>query len=205
MPKAANDNDEQPIAADRVIEVRPSPDELNRILHRRFPGMGPAYGAQLDAAARATFNADHSKWLGLDGRWHSTEENFRQSKGKRRQAKANATRVSHLDEDEASTKPIQSASADFPQIDPSAQRDGWYFAEGVACRWREYAPAVAEDALHLVGKVVPATGGGRLMQFGAVEDAMIRAIDAKRFMARAANDNEPYHHRRNRPRLRQAA
>lgn len=197
----ANDNNEQPIASDRVIEMRPSPDELNRILHRRFPGMGPAYGRQLDAAAKATFNADMTKWLGLDNRWHSTEENYRQPKGKRRQAKSNAKLTSHLDE--AATKPVRSVSGEFPQIDPAAVRDGWYFSEDVACRWREYAPAVAKDALEIVGKVVPATGGGRLMQFGAVEDAMIRAIDAKR--ALAANNNEPYHHRRNRPRLRRAA
>lgn len=183
----ANDND-QPIAADRVIEVRPGPEELNRILHLRFPGMGPAYGDQLDAAARETFNADHSKWLGLDGRWHSTAENYRQAKGKRRQSKANAKRASHLDEVEAATQPT---------------RDGWYFSETVACRWREYAAAVAEDALIIVGKVVPATSGIRLMQFGAVEDAMIRKIDAKR--ALAANDNALSFHRRNRPRLRRAA
>lgn len=181
----ANDND-QPIAADRVVEVRPSPDELNRILHRRFPGMGPAYGRQLDAAAKATFNADMTKWLGLDNRWHSTEENYRQSKGKRRQPKANPTPASDLEE--AATQPV---------------RDGWMFTEDIASRWREYGPALAKDALELVGKVIPATGVGRLMQFGAVEDAMIRAIDAKR--ALAANDNEPHHHRRNRPRLRRAA
>jgi hypothetical protein len=186
----ANDNVEQPIAADRVIEARPGPDELNRILHRRFPGMGPAYGGQLDAAVKATFNADFTKWLGLDNRWHSTEEKYRQRKGKRRQSKANAKLASHRDEAEAATKPV---------------RDGWMFTEAVACRWREYAPAVAEGALDIVGKVVPTTSGSRLMQFGAVEDAMIRAIDAKRFMARVANDNEPSCHRRNRPRLRRAA
>ena len=189
-PTPANDNDERPVAADRVIEVRPSPPELNRILHRRFPGTGPAYGRQLDAAAKATFNADMTKWLGLDGRWHSTAENYRQPKGRRRQAKANAKLVSFSDEAEAATQPA---------------RDGWYFSEDVACRWREYAPAVAKNALELVGKVVPATSGSRLLQFGAVEDAMIRAIDAKRFMARVANDNEQGRHRRNRPRKRRAA
>lgn len=187
MPNHDNDNN-QPIASDRVLEARPRPDELNRILHQRFPGMGPAYGRQLDEAAKATFNPDHSKWLGLDGRWHSTEEKYRQPKGKRRQAKANAKLKSHPSEDDAAaTEPV---------------RDGWMFTEDVACRWREYAPAVAEDALEIVGKVVPATSGSRLMQFGAVEDAIIRAIDAKRVLA--ANDNGPSHHRRNRPRRRAA-
>lgn len=187
MPKHDNDNGEQPVAADRVLEARPRPDELNRILHQRFPGMGPAHGRQLDEAAKATFNADFTKWLGLDGRWHSTEEKYRQPKGKRRQPKANAKLASHLAEAEAGPKPVC---------------DGWAFTEDVACRWREYAPAIAEDALDIVGKVVPATSGSRLMQFGAVEDAMIRAIDAKR--ALAANDNEPISHRRNRPRRRAA-
>ncbi|UPJ69869.1 hypothetical protein [Bradyrhizobium sp. 187] len=181
-------NDDQPIAADRVVETRPSPDELNRILHRRFPGMGPAHGWQLEAAARKTFNADLTQWFGLDGRWHSTAEQYRQPRGKRRQPKENVTLALHLDEAEAATK---------------AERDGWMFTEAVACRWREYAPAIAEGALDIVGKVVPATTGSRLMQFGAVEDAMIRAIDAKRLLA--ANDNVLTEIRRNRPRLRQTA
>ncbi|MCK1317184.1 hypothetical protein [Bradyrhizobium sp. 23] len=179
-------NDNAPIAADRVIETRPSPEELNRLLHRRFPGVGPAWGWQLDAAARATFNADMSQWLGLDGRWHSTATQYRQPRGKRRQPKGNAKSTSHLDDAEAATKPM---------------RDGWLFTESVASRWREYAPAVAEGALDIVGKVVPATSGSRLMQFGAVEDAMIRLIDAKR--ALTANDNAPSH-RRNRPSQRAA-
>lgn len=180
---ADNDN----FGADAVLEIRPSPDELNRILHLRFPGMGPAFGRQIDEAAKATFNADHSKWLGLDGRWHSTMEKYRQPKGKRRQPEANA--VSTSEKDKALTEPV---------------RDGFYFSETVACRWREYAPAVAEDALEIQGKVVPATGVGRLLQFGAVEDAIIRAIDAKR--ALAANDNVTVEvHRRNRPRQRRVA
>ncbi|WP_247447388.1 hypothetical protein [Bradyrhizobium sp. 197] len=183
----ANDND-QPIAADRIIETRPRPDELNRILHLRFPGYGPAYGVQLDEAARKTFNADHSKWLGLDGRWHPCGEQYRQPRGKRRQPKANDALAHHFESSEAATQPV---------------RDGWIFTEAVACRWREYAPAVAEGALDIVGKVVPATSGSRLMQFGAVEDAIIRAIDAKRLLA--ANDNVPTEIRRNRPSLRQAA
>jgi hypothetical protein len=182
-----NDND-QPVAADRVIEQRPRPDELNRILHLRFPGYGPAHGSQLDAAARKTFNADLTKWLGLDGRWHPAGEQYRQPKGKRRQPKANVKSTLHLDEAEAATEPV---------------RDGWTFTDTIACRWREYAPAVAPGAEFLAGRTVPATSGSRLVQFGAVEDAMIRAIDAKR--ALAANDNVPVRHRRNRPCLRQAA
>lgn len=33
-------NDNTPLAADRVMEIRPSPQELNRLLHRRFHVMG---------------------------------------------------------------------------------------------------------------------------------------------------------------------
>ena len=182
MNKPANDN--EPLGADAVIEQRPSPDELNRLLHRRFPGMGPAYGRQLDEAARKTFNHDFTQWLGLDGRWHQCGEQYRQPKGRRRQAKATAMSA----EAEADTQPL---------------RDGWMFTEAVACRWREYAPAVASGAEFLAGRTEPATSGSRLMQFGAEEDRMIRAIDAKRLLA--ANDNVPVEtHRRNRPRRRAA-
>ncbi|WP_159012559.1 hypothetical protein [Bradyrhizobium sp. S69] len=175
----ANDND-QPIAADRVIEVRPRPDELNRILHLRFPGMGPAYGAQLDAAARKTFNTDMTQWFGLDGRWHSTGEQYRQSKGKRRQQKANRAPAHDLDEAEATTEPV---------------RDGWMFTEAVACRWREYAPVVAEGAEFLAGRTTPSVGG-RQIRFDAVEDAMIALIDAQRASPVTANENEPAGRRR---------
>lgn len=176
------------VAADCVTETRPSPTELNRILHRRFPGYGPAYGAQLDAAARKTFSPDMSKWLGLDGRWHPCGEHYRQPKGKRRTKQA----VTPIGVTSQTNQPL---------------RDGWYFSETVACRWREYAPGVAKDALEIVGRVMPATSGIRLVQFGAVEDMMIRRIDAKRALAAhdAANDNVPGSHRRNRPRLRLAA
>jgi len=112
MPTQANDN--RPLSTDTVIEQRPSPEELNRILHRRFPGMGPAHGVQLDEAARKTFNADFSKWLGLDGRWHPCGEYYRQPRGSRRLAKPGTTA--------ASSEPV---------------RDGWLFTDTVACRWQD--------------------------------------------------------------------
>jgi hypothetical protein len=177
----ANDND-QPIAADHVTEVRPRPGELDRILHRRFPGMGPAHGWQLDAAARATFNADMSKWFGLDGRWHSTAEQYRQSKGKRR------------------TK--QAATPNKPGKPARPELLDWQ--QDVGAPYSRWSHAVAEGAEFLAGRTAPATSGIRLMQFGAVEDAMIRAIDAKRFLTQVANDNEP-DIRRNRPRRRKIA
>ncbi|MCP1915686.1 hypothetical protein J2R96_008166 [Bradyrhizobium elkanii] len=143
-----NANDNQPLSTDSIIELRPSPEELNRILHRRFPGMGPAYGRQLDEAARATFNADMTQWLGLDNRWHSTAEKYRQAKGSRRQAKER--------------KPV-------PPAVLSDEQD-------VGARYRRYAATVADGAEFLAGRSVPAVGG-RLLQIGEVEDALITLID----------------------------
>lgn len=165
-------NDNSPLGADTVLELRPSPDELNRILHRRFPGMGPAYGAQLDEAARKTFNADHSKWLGLDGRWHSTAENYRQSKGSRR--------------------PLKPSKPARPVL---LFRD-----QDVGAPYHLYASTVAEGAEFMAGKTTPSLGG-RQIRFDAAEDAMIALIDAQRAPAIAANDNEPVgRRRRSRPR-----
>jgi hypothetical protein len=161
----ANDNTQ--LSADSVIEQRPSPKELNRILHRRFPGMGPAYGAQLDAAARKTFSADFSKWLGLDGRWHSTAEKYRQSKGARRQVRA--------------SKPAEPVLL--------------YQDQDVGALYRVYAPTVAQGAEFLAGRTAPAVGG-RQIRFDAVEDAMIALIDAQRASPFAANNNEPAGRRR---------
>lgn len=180
MNKPANDNDEQPIAADRVVETRPSPDELNRILHRRFPGMGPAHGWQLEAAARKTFNADLTQWLGLDNRWHSTAEKYRQPRGKRPTNPAGAP--------SRPANPAKPALLDFQQ--------------DVGAPYSRWSTVVADGAEFLAGRTVPATSGSRLVQFGAVEDALIRAIDAKRGLA--ANDNVAPSHRRNRPRQRAA-
>ncbi|MCK1445872.1 hypothetical protein IVB34_22110 [Bradyrhizobium sp. 2] len=142
-------NDNTPLGADAVIEQRPSPDELNRILHRRFPGMGPAYGRQLDEAARKTFNADFSKWLGLDNRWHPCGEKYRQPKGSRRLAKP--------------SKPVRPVLLEHDQ--------------DVGAPWSRWSPAVAEGAEFLAGRTVPAVGG-RLLQIGAEEDKLIAMLDA---------------------------
>lgn len=162
----ANDNNISP-AADRVMEIRPSPQELNRLLHRRFSGMGPAYGAQLDEAARKTFNSDFSKWLGLDGRWHPCGEQYRQPKGSRRLV-----------------KPGQPAR---PAL--------LYRDQDVGAPYHLYASAVAEGAEFLAGHTTPSVGG-RQMRFDAAEDAMIALIDAQRGPPIAANDNEPAGRRR---------
>ncbi|MET4258479.1 hypothetical protein ABIC09_003424 [Bradyrhizobium sp. S3.12.5] len=164
-------NDNQPLGADRVMEIRPSPQELNRILHRRFPGMGPAHGWQLDAAARKTFSADFSKWFGLDGRWHSTAEQYRQPRGKRRA----------VNQAGADSKPSRPVMLEHDQ--------------DVGAPWSRWSIVVAEGAEFLAGRTVPAVGG-RQIRFDAAEDAMIALLDAKRAPPVAANDNEPIGRRR---------
>lgn len=147
--------------------MRPSPDELNRILHRRFPGMGPAYGRQLDEAARKTFSAGFSKWLGLDGRWHSTVEKYRHPKGSRRPAKP--------------SKPLRPVLL--------------YRDQDVGAPYHLYTATVAEGAEFLAGHTTPSVGG-RQISFDAAEDAMIALIDAQRAPPIAANGNEPAGRRR---------
>ncbi|MHC4051381.1 hypothetical protein [Bradyrhizobium sp. 25ACV] len=154
-------------AADRVMEIRPSPQELNRLLHRRFTGIGPAHGWQLDEAARKTFNADFSKWLGSDGRWHACVERYRQQKGSRRLVKP--------------SKPARPALL--------------YRGQDVGATYHLYASTVAEGAEFLGGKTTPSVGG-RQIKFDAAEDAMIALIDAQRAPTVAANDNEPAGRRR---------
>jgi len=184
-----HDNDNQPLGTDTVIEQRPSPDELNRILHRRFPGMGPAYGAQLDEAARKTFNADLSKWLGLDGRWHSTAEKYRQSKGGRRQAKARRS-------DSNSRHLAVPATGRFPEHSRYVERgsQGEDFRRHRAAYWVKSMPLWAPTTGPVVRlEACCATGAGFMGQRvhgsasasragcygvpGAVEDAMIALID----------------------------
>lgn len=111
--------------------------------------MGPAFGKQLDEAARNTFNADMSKWLGLDNRWHSTAEQYRQPKGSRRLAKpGNPARPVLVEHD-----------------------------QDVGAPWSRWSTAVAEGAEFLAGRTVPAVGG-RLLQIGAEEDRLIAMLDA---------------------------
>ncbi|PDT68571.1 hypothetical protein CO683_15290 [Bradyrhizobium ottawaense] len=154
-------NNNQQLGADAVIEMRPSPAELNRLLHRRFAGMGPAYGAQLDEAARKTYNSDFSKWLGLDGRWHLCGEQYRQPKGSRRLVKRSKLARPAL----------------------------LYRDQDVGAPYHLYETVLAEGAEFLGGKTTPSIGG-RQIRFDAVEDGMIALIDARRAPPIAANDDE---------------
>jgi hypothetical protein len=88
LPEASN-----PLA-DRVTEIRPSPDEMVRLAAQDAISARNAYGpitaAELDAPMRARLRFDSSgaitAWRGSDERWHDTAELFRQPKGRRRKS-----------------------------------------------------------------------------------------------------------------------
>jgi hypothetical protein len=80
--------------ADRVTEIRPSPDEMVRLAARDAiaarDGYGPITAAELDAPMRARLRFDSkgviTEWRSSDERWHSAAELFRQPKGRRRKS-----------------------------------------------------------------------------------------------------------------------
>jgi hypothetical protein len=79
---------------DRVVELRPSPDEMVRLAAKDAIGARDGYGPitpqDLDAPMRARLRFDSkgaiTEWRGSDNRWHDTAELFRQPKGKRRKS-----------------------------------------------------------------------------------------------------------------------
>lgn len=81
---------------DRVVELRPSPDEMVRLAAKdaisASEGYGPITPQDLDAPMRARLRFDTkgqiTEWRGSDNRWHDTAELFRQPKGKRRKSEA---------------------------------------------------------------------------------------------------------------------
>jgi hypothetical protein len=80
--------------ADRVTEIRPSPDEMARLAAQDAisarDGYGPITSAELDAPMRARLRFDANgviiEWRGSDERWHDAAELFRQPKGGRRKS-----------------------------------------------------------------------------------------------------------------------
>ncbi|WP_438278802.1 hypothetical protein [Nitrobacter sp.] len=82
--------------ADRVTEIRPSPDEMVRLAAKDAisarEGYGPITAAELDTPTRARLRFDAkgqiTEWRGGDERWHDATELFRQPKGKRRKSEA---------------------------------------------------------------------------------------------------------------------
>ncbi|AEI03017.1 hypothetical protein OCA5_c18810 [Afipia carboxidovorans OM5] len=79
--------------ADRVVEIRPSPDEMVTVAARNAIaariGVGPITPAELAAASERNIRRDGvviSEWRGSDGRWRPTAELFRQPKGSRRKS-----------------------------------------------------------------------------------------------------------------------
>jgi hypothetical protein len=88
----ANDNEIGDTQIDRIVEIRPRPDEMVRLAARDAIKARVVYGPitpqEMDAPMRARLRTDHrghiAQWLGGDNRWHDTAELFRQPKGKRR-------------------------------------------------------------------------------------------------------------------------
>ncbi len=79
---------------DRVVELRPSPDEIVAIAARTAiavrDGVGPITPAELAAAAEHNTRRDArgavTHWRGSDGKWRPVAELFRQPKGQRRKS-----------------------------------------------------------------------------------------------------------------------
>ncbi|MGX0962353.1 hypothetical protein AB7M63_002802 [Bradyrhizobium japonicum] len=87
----ANDNEVGNTQVDRIVEIRPSPDEVVRIAAKDAilarDGYGPITPHELDAAVRRNLKVEGGrilKWRGSDNRWHDAGELFRQVKGARR-------------------------------------------------------------------------------------------------------------------------
>jgi hypothetical protein len=80
--------------ADRVTEIRPSPDEIVRLAVQAAiaarGAVGPITPTDLEAAAARNVRRDKrgriSDWRGSDGKWRPAAELFRQPKGKRRKS-----------------------------------------------------------------------------------------------------------------------
>lgn len=77
---------------DRVMETRPSPDEMVSLAVQDAiaarAGYGPITAREMDAPVRARLRLDAkgqiAEWRGSDERWHDAAELFRQPKGSRR-------------------------------------------------------------------------------------------------------------------------
>ncbi|MCP3400244.1 hypothetical protein [Bradyrhizobium sp. CCGB20] len=89
---AANENEVGSTQVDRIVEIRPSPDEMVRLAVQDAiaarVGYGPITAREMDAPMRARLRLDATgqiaEWRGSDNRWHDAAELFRQPKGGRR-------------------------------------------------------------------------------------------------------------------------
>jgi hypothetical protein len=139
----ANDNEVVSIQVDRIVEIRPSPDEMVRLAAkdaiRARDGYGPITAAELDVPMRARLRIDRrgqiTAWLGSDGRWHDTAELFRQPKGKRRKTdeERQADNARHLS--------IPATGA-FPERSGYVVHgsEGQVYRRNRAARWRRHYP-----------------------------------------------------------------
>jgi hypothetical protein len=111
--------------ADRVTEIRPSPDEMVRLAAQDAiaarDGYGPITAAELDAPMRARLRFDSkgviSEWCGSDNRWRDTAELFRQPKGKRRKSEQERR------DDNARHLSIRGSSGRFPERSSYVERN----------------------------------------------------------------------------------
>jgi hypothetical protein len=119
--------------ADRITEIRPSPDEIvtlaARDAIRTRDTIGPITASELAAASVKRIRHDArgviTEWRGSDGKWRPTAELFRQPKGGRRK-----TDQQHQD-DNARHLAIR-GSGDFPERSAYVERgsdgtDYWRF------------------------------------------------------------------------------
>lgn len=193
-----HNNDNQP-AWDSIARIRPSPSELMALLHLRHDGLRPPTRAQLDAAVRLVIRGE--RWCGRDGRWRPCET-YEQPKGSRRAkpiAPNHARRLGGI--------------VEFPNLSvptvlyPSGPVTDRIAAATVAMRVVTARacsvegpvirhPMGAPNCEWLGGTTHPSAGHNFIYRkYGAVEDAIIAAIDASRVPV-AANDNAPTGRRR---------
>jgi hypothetical protein len=140
----ANDNEVGGTQVDRIVEIRPSPDEMVRLAAkdaiRARDGYGPIIAAELDAPMRARLRIDSrgqiTAWLGSDGRWHDTAELFRQPKGKRR--KTDEER--QADNDRHLSLPATGA---FPEVERGSE--GQDYRRNRAARWAQTLSACNDN------------------------------------------------------------
>jgi hypothetical protein len=157
----ANDNQPSGTQIDRIVEIRPSPDEMVRltvkdaIKARR--GYGPITAAELDVPMRARLRTDHrghiTHWLGGDNRWHDTAELFRQPKGKRRKTdeEREADNQRHL---------AISGSGGFPAASTYRERgsEGEDYRRNRAAYWAQTLSACSDNRRREIDRL--GVGGG---------------------------------------------
>ncbi|WP_247521261.1 hypothetical protein [Bradyrhizobium sp. 190] len=157
----ANDNEVGNTQIDRIVEIRPSPDEMVRLAAkdaiRAHDGYGPIAPQELNAPMRARLRLDArgqiTQWLGGDNRWHETAELFRQPKGKRRKTdeERQADNERHL---------AIRGSGGFPAASTYRERggEGQDYRRNRAARWAQTLSACNDNRRREIDRL--GVGGG---------------------------------------------